>query len=115
MFEAEKDERIRGIDANTAALSMALAHDFILETLLTLEMLDGEEADAQKLSRVLVERWQRRYGKNQSSDFIRADDGQRVHLATKAFVDRLARKALARSSEIREQERAELEGGDAGP
>jgi hypothetical protein len=30
MFELEKDERIRGIDSNTAALSMAMAHDFIL-------------------------------------------------------------------------------------
>src|SRR5262245_14969407 len=100
MFETEKDERIRGIDASMAALSMALAHDFILEMLLTREMLESEQEDAHKLARVMVERWQRRYGQNPSSDFVRADDGEHVLRAAKAFVDRLARKALARSNEI---------------
>jgi len=62
MFEGEKDERIQGIDANTAALSMALAHDFVLEILLTREMIEMEEHEARSLARVMVERWQRRYG-----------------------------------------------------
>ncbi len=101
MFELEKDERIRGIDTNTAALSMALAHDHILETLLTLEMLVGDTDDAESLSRTLLGRWQRRYGDNPSSDFIRVEDGERVHRATRAFVDRLCRKALSRSAKIR--------------
>lgn len=101
MFEAEKDERIRGIDANTAALSMALAHDFILEMLLTLEMVEMDADESQRFARLMVERWQRRYGQSLSGDFTRDDDGQRVLHATKAFVDRLARKALRRSSEIR--------------
>jgi len=101
MFEAEKDERIRGIDANTAALSMALAHDFILEMLLTREMIEMDEDESQKLARLMVERWQRRYGQSLGSDFTRGDDSQRVLHATKAFVDRLARKALKRANEIR--------------
>jgi len=107
MFELEKDERIRGIDATTTALSMALAHDFILEMLLTREMLDGEPEEAQVLARVLVERWQRRYGEKPSPDFIRPEDGERVRWATKAFVDRLARKALARSNAAREAAKTE--------
>jgi hypothetical protein len=101
MFETEKDERIRGIDANTAALSMALAHDFILEMLLTREMIEMDDDESQKLARLMVERWQRRYGQSLGSDFTRNDDGQRVLHATKAFVDRLARKALRRSQDIR--------------
>lgn len=104
MFEAEKDERIKGIDAATAALSMALAHDFVLEALLTFQMLDGEREDAAALSSIMVERWDRRYGEKPTSEFIRADDGQRVFLATKAFVERLARKALERSEAVRRRE-----------
>jgi len=102
MFELEKDDRIRGIDANTTALSMALAHNFILEVLLTREMLEIEQNEAQKLARVLVERWERRYGEKPRPEFIRPEDGEMVRWATKAFVDRLARKALARSSAARE-------------
>ncbi len=102
MFEWEKDERIRGIDSNTAALSMALAHDFILEILLTREMIEMEEGEAQTLARVMVERWQRRYGQSLSDDFTRAEHGEMVLHATKAFVDRLARKALMRSVQARE-------------
>jgi len=102
MFELEKDDRIRGIDATTTALSMAMAHDYILEVLLTREMLQMEKDEAQTLTRVLVERWQRRYGEKPTPDFIRLEDGERVRWATKAFVDRLARKALARSNSARE-------------
>jgi hypothetical protein len=86
---------------------MALAHDFILEMLLTREMLEIEQEDAQKLARNLVERWQRRYGEKPSPDFIRPEDGERVRWATKAFVDRLARKALSRSSAARDAASAE--------
>ena len=106
MFELEKDERIRGIDTATAALSMALAHDHILETLLTLEMLAGDTDDAEWLARTLLDRWQRRYGDNPSSDFIRVEDGERVHRATRAFVDRLCRKALSRSAKARAKQEA---------
>lgn len=102
MFELEKDDRIRGIDANTTALSMALAHDYIVEMLLTWAFLDVDQEQAEKLKRNLVERWQRRYGEKATPDFIRPEDEERVRWATKAFVDRLARKALARSSAVRE-------------
>ena len=101
MFEGEKDERIRGIDASTAALSMALAHDFVLEILLTREMIEMEEDEAYKLARVMVERWQRRYGQSLGDDFTKAEDADKVLHATKAFVDRLARKALMRSVDVR--------------
>jgi len=107
MFELEKDDRIRGIDANTTALSMALAHDYILEMLLTWAFLDEEQEQAEKLKRTMVERWQRRYGEKPTPDFIRAEDEERVRWATKAFVDRLARKALARSTAVREMTNAE--------
>lgn len=104
MFEDEKDARIRGIDASTAALSMALAHDFILEILLTREMIEMEEDEARALARVMVERWQRRYGQSLEDDFTKAEHGNEVLHATKAFVDRLARKALMRSNAAREQQ-----------
>ena len=102
MFEGEKDERIQGIDANTAALSMALAHDFVLEILLTREMIEMEEHEARTLARVMVERWQRRYGQSLGDDFRKGEPGDQVLHATKAFVDRLARKALMRSVHARE-------------
>lgn len=108
MFEMEKDERIRGLDANTAALSMALAHDFVLEILLTREMIEKDAAEAQKLARVMVERWQRRYGQSLGDDFTKAEDGDKVLHATKAFVDRLARKALKRSVYARELQAASM-------
>jgi len=108
MFEMEKDERIQGIDANTAALSMALAHDFVLEILLTREMIEKDAAEAQKLARVMVERWQRRYGQSLGDDFTKAEDGDKVLHATKAFVDRLARKALKRSVYARELQAASM-------
>lgn len=101
MFELEKDERIRGIDANTAALAMAMAHDFILEILLTREMLEGGHEEARNLARLAIERWERRYG--EASSVLREDDRGRLHSSGKAFVDRLMRKALARSDHIREQ------------
>lgn len=104
MFEGEKDDRIRGIDANTAALSMALAHDFVLEILLTREMIEMEEDEAHTLARVMVERWQRRYGQSLGDDFTKGEDGDQVLHATKAFVDRLARKALMRSIHARESQ-----------
>jgi len=103
MFESEKDERIRGIDANTAALSMAMAHDFILEILLTREMLEIGHDEARTLARVAIERWERRYGQNLNSTFTREDDRVLVHGSIKAFVDRLMRKALQRSDLVREQ------------
>ena len=103
MFELEKDERIRGIDANTTALAMAMAHDFVLEILLTREMLEGGDEEARKLARLAIERWERRYGQDASSGVLREDDRGRLHSSGKAFVDRLMRKALARSEHIREQ------------
>lgn len=103
MFELEKDERIRGIDSNTAALSMAMAHDFILEILLTRDMLDTGHDEARKLARLAIERWERRYEKGASSSVLREDDRDRLHSSGKAFVDRLMRKALARSDSIRAQ------------
>lgn len=103
MFELEKDERIRGIDANTAALSMAMAHDFILEILLTRDMLESGHDEARKLARVAIERWERRYGQESNSSVLREDDRGRLRSTGKAFVDRLMRKALARSDHIREQ------------
>lgn len=106
MFEGEKDERIQGIDANTAALSMALAHDFVLEILLTREMIEMEEHEARTLARVMVERWQRRYGQSLGDDFRKGEPGDQVLHATKAFVDRLARKALMRSIDARERQAA---------
>ena len=103
MFETEKDERIRGIDANTAALSMAMAHDFILEILLTREMLEIGHDEARTLARVAIERWERRYSQNLNASFAREDDRMHVHGSTKAFVDRLMRKALERSDHVRER------------
>lgn len=101
MFENEKDERIRGIDETTTALSMALAHDFILEVMLTREMLETDPDDAERLARILVERWQRRYGDGLGGDAGRGGKSPEVLRATKAFVDRLARKALRRSADSR--------------
>ena len=103
MFEFEKDERIRGIDSNTAALSMAMAHDFILEILLTRDMLETGHDEARKLARLAIERWERRYGEGSNLSVSREDDRGRLHSSGKAFVDRLMRKALARSDYIREQ------------
>jgi hypothetical protein len=103
MFELEKDERIRGIDPNTAALSMAMAHDFILEILLTRDMLETGPDEARKLARLAIERWERRYGQGPDSGVLREDDRERLRSSGKAFVDRLMRKALARSDSIREQ------------
>lgn len=102
MFEMEKDERIRGLDKTSTALAMAFAHDFILEVLLTREMIDLEAAEATLLSRVLVERWQRRYGDGLAPDSGHSPELKRQLYATKAFVDRLARKALQRSAHQRE-------------
>lgn len=102
MFEAEKDERIRGLDETTMAVSMAFAHDFILEVLLTRHMIDVDAEDAELLARVLVERWQRRYGGGLAEDANRSPETIRRLYATKAFVDRLARKALRRSVDVRE-------------
>ena len=102
MFETEKDERIRGLDETTMAVSMAFAHDFILEVLLTREMIDADAAEAELLSRVLVERWQRRYGNRLAADAEHRPEIKRQLYATKAFVDRLARKALRRSKDVRE-------------
>ena len=101
MFEMERDDRIRGIDETTAALSMAMAHDFLLEALLTREMLSIDPAEAELLSHTLVERWQRRYGGGLADDSGETDETRRLLYATKAFVDRLARKALRRSNDIR--------------
>lgn len=103
MFELEKDERIRGIDSNTAALSMAMAHDFLLEILLTREMLEMGHDESRKLARIAIERWERRYGQESNSSVLREDDRGRLHRSGKAFVDRLMRKALARSDLIRDQ------------
>ena len=103
MFELEKDDRIRGIDSSTAALSMAMAHDFILEILLTRDMLETGHDEARKLARLAIERWERRYGQGSNSSVLREDDRDRLHSPGKAFVDRLMRKALARSDHIREQ------------
>jgi len=103
MFETEKDERIRGIDSNTAALSMAMAHDFILEIMLTRDMLESGHDEARKLARVAIERWERRYGQESNASVLREDDRGKLHSTGKAFVDRLMRKALARSDHIREQ------------
>lgn len=102
MFEHEKDERIRGIDSSTAALSMAMAHDFILEILLTRDMLETGHDEARKLARLAIERWERRYGEGSTPSIAREDDRGRLHSSGKAFVDRLMRKALARSDHIRE-------------
>ena len=44
MFEMENDDRIRGLDQTSTAPAMAFAHDFILEVLLTREMIDLEAA-----------------------------------------------------------------------
>jgi hypothetical protein len=101
MFEMERDDRIRGIDETTAALSMAMAHDFLLEALLTREMLSIDAEQAELLSHTLVERWQRRYGDGLAEGSGESDEAVRLLYATKAFVDRLARKALRRSSDIR--------------
>lgn len=106
MFEAEKDERIRGLDETTMAVSMAFAHDFILEVLLTREMIDADAEEAELLSRVLVERWQRRYGNSLAADAEHSPEKKRQLYATKAFVDRLARKALRRSRDVREESAA---------
>jgi hypothetical protein len=103
MFELEKDERIRGIDSSTAALSMAMAHDFILEILLTRDMLETGPDEARKLARLAIERWERRYGEGSNPIVLREDDRGRLHSSGKAFVDRLMRKALARSDQIRDQ------------
>jgi len=103
MFESEKDERIRGIDSNAAALSMAMAHDFILEILLTRDMLEMGHDESRKLARVAIERWERRHGSGSNASFTREEDRGRLNSAGKAFVDRLMRKALARSEHIREQ------------
>ncbi len=103
MFEHEKDERIRGIDSSTAALSMAMAHDFILEILLTREMLETGHDEARRLARLAIERWERRYGEGSTPNIAREEDRERLHSSGKAFVDRLMRKALARSDHIREQ------------
>lgn len=103
MFETEKDERIRGIDSNTAALSMAMAHDFILEILLTRDMLEMGHDESRTLARVAIERWERRHGEGSNSSFTREEDRGRLHSAGKAFVDRLMRKALARADHIRGQ------------
>lgn len=65
----EKDNRIRGLDQTAAALAVAFEHDFILEVLLTREMIDLEAAKATFLSGILVERWRRRYG-NGDQDLI---------------------------------------------
>lgn len=101
MFELEKDERIRGIDRTSTALAMAFAHDFLLEAMLTNEMLSYEPEDAAKLSHILVERWQRRYGAHLTGGAEPSPETVRQLYATKAFVDRLARKALRRSMEAR--------------
>lgn len=102
MFELEKDERIRGIEPMQTALAMCFAHDFILEVMLTREMLDLEPAEAARLSRTLVERWTRRYGAALSNAAETKGETVRQSYATKAFVDRLARKALQRSSDMRD-------------
>ncbi|NQW54785.1 MAG: hypothetical protein HQ465_26470 [Rhodospirillales bacterium] len=101
MFELEKDERIRGIEPMETALAMCFAHDFILEVMLTREMLDLEPAEAARLSRTLVERWSRRYGAALTNATETNGETVRQSYATKAFVDRLARKALQRSSDMR--------------
>lgn len=106
MFDMEKDERIRGLDETTMAVSMAFAHDFILEVMLTREMVDADAAEADLLSRVLVERWQRRYGNALAADAEHSPEKKRQLYATKAFVDRLARKALRRSRDVREERAA---------
>ena len=101
MFELEKDDRICGIDRTSSALAMAFAHDFILEVMLTGEMLALGEAEAEALSRRMVERWQRRYGGPLIDGPEPPPETVRQLYATKAFVDRLARKALRRSAEMR--------------
>lgn len=101
MFELEKDERIRGIDRTSTALAMAFAHDFILETMLTREMLSHEPEEAAALSRILVERWQRRYGGPLTGGPEPSPETVQQLYAIKAFVDRLARKALRRSTDAR--------------
>ena len=53
MFEMENDDRIRGLDQTSTAPAMAFAHDFILEVLLTREMIDLEAA-ARSYGRKLV-------------------------------------------------------------
>ena len=101
MFELEKDDRIRGIDRTSSALAMAFAHDFILELMLTNEMLGLGEKEAEALSRRMVDRWQRRYGGPLTEGPEPSPEVVRQLYATKAFVDRLARKALRRSAEMR--------------
>lgn len=101
MFELEKDDRIRGIDPTSSALAMAFAHDFILEIMLTNEMLSLGQSEAEALSRRLVDRWQRRYGGPLTDGPEPSPEVVRQLYATKAFVDRLARKALRRSAEVR--------------
>lgn len=110
MFELEKDDRIRGIDKLSTALAMAFAHDFILEVMLTREMRSLESDEAALLSRLLVERWQRRYGAALTSETESSTDEVRQAYATKAFVDRLARKALRRSTEMRPEAEVNLPG-----
>ncbi|WP_422011026.1 hypothetical protein [Reyranella sp.] len=101
MFELEKDERIRGIEPTEAALAMGFAHDFVLELMLTREMLEMGPAEATKLSRLMIERWNRRYGSALADPTSTDAEKSRQFYATKAFVDRLARKALHRSDSIR--------------
>ena len=101
MFDLEKDDRIRGIDRTSTALGMAFAHDFILEMMLTNEMLGLAENEAEALSRRMVDRWQRRYGSPLTDGPEPPPEMVRQLYATKAFVDRLARKALRRSAEMR--------------
>jgi hypothetical protein len=101
MFELEKDDRIRGIDRTSSALAMAFAHDFILELMLTNEMLDLGEKEAEAYSRRMVDRWKRRYGGPLTGGPEPSPETVRQLYATKAFVDRLARKALRRSAEMR--------------
>ncbi len=101
MFELEKDDRIRGIDPTSSALAMAFAHDFILELMLTNEMLDLGEKEAEAYSRRMVDRWQRRYGGPLTGGPEPSSETVRQLYATKAFVDRLARKALRRSADMR--------------
>jgi len=108
MFELDKDERIRGIEPMETALAMCFAHDFILEVMLTREMLDLEPAEAARLSRTLVERWSRRYGAALTNATETNGEAVRQSYATKAFVDRLARKALQRSLDMRDSLPANL-------
>jgi hypothetical protein len=66
-------------------------------------MLETGHDEARKLARLAIERLERRYGEGSNSIVLREDDRDRLHSSGKAFVDRLIRKALARSDYIREQ------------